>query len=140
MKSFLYAGLAGLCLAFPSLSVASTVNFETSGSQCTLLFDPQGCDPSQLPPSGFYRSYDCRIGRKYQPVVIFTKPIVPVIPPPHYDPPKGNPPINNPVVPPINPPSNPCSVPLPASSEMAGAGLVAAALLSQIRSRRPARA
>jgi len=148
MKSFLRAGAAGLCLLLPGISLASTLNFECAGSQYTLLFDPRGCNPSQLPKGNFYRSYDCRIGDKYQPVIIFT-PVVKTPPivndppkdstlPKPNDPPQGNDPVN-PVVP-ILPPACPASVPLPAPSEMAGAGLAATALLSWIRARRQVRA
>jgi hypothetical protein len=127
----------------PGVSLASTINFEVTGSNYTLLFDPQGSGPSTLPPSCDYRSYDCRIGKT--PVVLFTPPPVIYTNPTHdnppVEPPKGpTPPTNQPVNPEPTCPTDPASVPLPASSEMAGAGLAVAAMFSWMRSRRVARA
>ena len=143
MKVSLRAGVLGLCLAVPGVSIASTVNFESAGSQCTLLFDPHGSSPSQLPSPCYYRSYDCRIGGK--PVVTVYLPP----PPPHgqtipggNDTPKGNIPVITPTLPQGNDPSGPCcpaSVPAPASSEMGLAGIAAAAAWSWLRTRRQAR-
>jgi hypothetical protein len=145
MKLSLRTGIAGLCLMIPSVSVASTISFEVTGSQYTLLFDPQGGGPSTLPPSCDYRSYNCRIGQKPVQVVFTTPPVIytnPIDIKPPGNPPKGpNPPVNQPITPePIVCPTDPASVPLPASSEMAGAGLAVAAMFSWIRSRRLARA
>jgi len=145
MKAFLRSGVFGLCVATAGVSMASTVNFESVGSQCTLLFDPHGSSPSQLPSPCYYRSYDCRIGDKAV-VTVYLPP-----PPPHdqtipggNNPPKGNnPPVITPTLPLGNEPSGPCcpaSVPAPASSEMGLAGIVAAAVWSWLRARRQARA
>jgi hypothetical protein len=142
MKSLLRAGIAGICLIIPGVSVASTVSFEVTGSGYTLLFDPQGSGPSTLPPSYDYRSYDCRIGSKPTLVVVFTPPPKTETFPGDNNPPAGPKlPVIQPVIPdPIVCPTNPAAVPLPASSEMAGAGLAVAAIFSWMRSRRAARA
>lgn len=127
MKTLLLKGAAGVCLILPGICAASTVSFVTSGSDYTLLFDPQGSGPSQLPTSFYYRAYDCRIGSKPQPVVTFTPPSnqnhTPNITPPTNNPPANNPPLDNPPTddspapgnnnpppgnqnPPANPPTN----------------------------------
>jgi hypothetical protein len=141
MKRFLIAGVAGLCLILPSVSPASTISFEVSGSDGTLLFDPSGCTPSQLPYGGYYRSYNCRIGEVPTPVVILTQPpkdtTIPNNPEPknnNPNPPQNPPGNNDPTLPP-NP--APC-VPAPASAAMSGLGLVATAIVARIRSRRRA--
>jgi hypothetical protein len=146
MKSLLLAGAAGICMLVPSMSRASTLDFEVTGSQYTVLFNPQGAGSCQLPRSYYYRSYDCRIGSK--PVLItFT-------PPPHNNPPVPNNPTpqnnnndptppQNPVNPidPVTPPHcDPASVPLPDPSAMAGVGLGFTVLYRTIRARRQARA
>jgi hypothetical protein len=140
MKSFLRAGIAGICLIVPGVSVASTVSFEVTGSGYTLMFDPQGSGPSALPPSYDYRSYDCRIGKPIY--VVYTPPPKTQTFPPTNNPPAGPKlPVIQPVVPdPIICPTNPAAVPLPASSEMAGVGLAIAAIFSWMRSRRTAHA
>jgi hypothetical protein len=155
MKTSLRAIAAAALLMLPGISMASTLDYEQSGSKYTVLFDPNGSGGSNLPSSFFYRSYDCRIGSK--PVVVNDVHIV--IPPP----PAGGttpPPPTNDITPPDSggtnpsgttiPPGNggntppytnpggcdgPMAVPLPASSEMAGAGLVVIALASWKRSR-----
>jgi hypothetical protein len=167
MKSLIRAGIAGICLIAPAICSpaicgASTINFETAGSQYNLLFDPQGCNPSQLPPTGFYRSYECRIGAKPQPVVCVTKPVIPHLPPsntPENNPPANNPPVNTPAnnppvitTPPtggstvdtpvlptepvVPPPCETAAVPLPPAPQIAGIGLLATIAICSLRSRR----
>jgi hypothetical protein len=143
MKSLFRAGLAGICLMLPAASFASTIDFEVTGSGYSVMFDPQGNGPSELPLAYTYRSYDCRIGSK--PVfVVFTPPKTnpnpPVIhntPPSNPEPPIVTPPI---VTPPDGNPTCPAAVPLPPSSQMAGVGVVLAAIGAWVRSRRVARA
>jgi hypothetical protein len=139
MKRFLRTGVAGVCLILPGVCAASTINFEVTGSECTLLFDPQGSGPSTLPPTGDYRSYDCRIGQTPVPVVVFTPPpkieTYPVDNKPPADP---NLPVNQPII--AESPTCPASAPAPASSGMAGVGLAVAAFFSRMRARRLARA
>jgi hypothetical protein len=135
MKKFLLASAAGALLILPGISGASTLDFETNGSQNTLLFDPSGCNPSNLPQTGFYRSYDCRIGGKVTfPTITFTPPPPPPSnnnvpnnnnnnnknngnnnnnnggnnnPPPNNNPPGNNQPQGNFPPPDNNPPGNP---------------------------------
>ncbi|HEY1923147.1 MAG TPA: hypothetical protein VGG44_10395 [Tepidisphaeraceae bacterium] len=160
MKTFLRATAAAALLMLPGISLASNLDYVQSGSNYQVLFDPNGSGTNNLPKSFFYRSYDCRIGSK--PVVInnihivtppsnnggTTPPAPPTsdITPPDtggttpsgVTPPPGN---NNP--PPHNPggcDGNMAAVPVPASAEMAGAGLVMIALASWRRSRNVARA
>jgi hypothetical protein len=141
MKSLLGAGIAGVCLILPGICAASTVDFEVTGPGYTLLFDPQGSGPSTLPPTGDYRSYDCRIGSKPAPVVVFTAPPQTETFPKDNNPPDGpDLPINQPIITDPVCPTSPVSMPLPPSSAMAGAGLAIAAMFSWMRSRRPARA
>jgi hypothetical protein len=169
MKTFLRATAAAALLMLPGISIASNLNYEQSGSNYTVLFDPNGSGTSNLPSSFFYRSYDCRIGSV--PVVVNNVHIV--TPPPPTGgttppPPTGGttpPPPTNDVTPPDTggttpsntvipsgpsgntPPYNQggcdgpmAAVPLPASSEMASVGLVIIALGSWKRSRSLARA
>jgi hypothetical protein len=149
-------GVAGLGLILPGISFASTLNFIVTGSGYTLLFDPHGSGPSELPPSYDYHAYDCRIGDKpTMPVVVFTPPPPPKIVSTPVDPnppaifpkpptggtnPPSNPPAGLPIVNPVGPGPSPDAVPLPAPSAMAGAGLAAAAIFYGLRSRRYARA
>jgi hypothetical protein len=107
MKKFLWASAAGILIGLPSLSKASVLTFEISGSQYELLFNPQGSGGCDLPSSCYYRSYNCVIGQKpVYPTIVFTPP-----PPPkgNNTPPGGNKPGNP--GPPNNPPSNPPSNP-----------------------------
>jgi hypothetical protein len=145
------------------------VDFVSSGSQCTLFFDPCGSGNSDLPSPCFYRSYDCRIGSKPSlPEVVFTKtvhivnsstgnkgtggtnpgstgttvPAVTTVTTGDTGTPI-DPVVTNPVItPPVDSGSTTtaASVPLPAPLQMAGAGVVATMLLSWLRSRRHARA
>jgi hypothetical protein len=140
MKSLLCAGVAGICLILPGISTASTVNFEVTGPGYTVLFDPQGSGACSLPPSYDYRSYDCRIGSKPTPVVVYTPPPkIETYPPVVNNPPAGpNLPVNQPII--TEPVCPVPSAPLPASSVMGGAGLAMVAIFSWMRSRRPARA
>lgn len=150
MKRFLSIGVAGICLILPGVSVASTINFEVTGSGCTLLFDPHSSGPTQLPSPCYYRAYNCRIGDKPTlPVVVFTPPPPKIVtipddpnPPTCPKTPDTGPktPDNPPVIVPVGPSPCPVAVPLPASSAMAGAGLAFAVICSWIRSRRQARA
>jgi hypothetical protein len=158
MKTLLGATAVGLLLMLPGISTASSLQYEQSGSSYTVLFNPNGHGTASLPPSYFYRSYDCRIGSK--PVTITT---LDVVVPPSGGTPNGGgtppPPTNtittDTITPP--PPSDPgpdilpvvtqcegdsgtASVPQPASSQMAGVGLAAIALFSWMRARRGARA
>lgn len=162
MKTLLRATAAAALLMLPGISMASNLDYTQSGSNYQVLFDPSGSGTKNLPPSFFYRSYDCRIGRK--PVVvnnihIVTPPSNPggTTPPP--------PPPTNDIIPPdpggttpagVTPPPDGgntppynghggcdgpmAAVPLPASSEMAGLGLAGIALASWQRSRKLARA
>src|ERR1700691_2076450 len=68
MQTFLRATAAAALLMIPGISAASSLDYEQSGSQYTVLFNPNGSGTDNLPPSFYYRSYDCRIGSK--PVVI----------------------------------------------------------------------
>ena len=165
MKKILWASAAGLLIGLPSLSSASVLTFEVSGTQYELLFNPQGNGSCGLPQSCFYRSYNCVIGGKpVYPTIVFTPP-----PPPKGNnkgptPPGNNPGNNGPTIPPVNPPGNPtngdvnppdngpttptgggdmggggcdpASVPAPNSAAMAGVGLAALGLLRWFRSRR----
>ena len=108
MRKFLLASAAGAFLTLPAICGASTVTFESAGSQYQLLFNPSGYTPSNLPSTSFYRSYNCKIGGIVTyPTVIFTPP-----PPPptnnNNNAPKGNntPPSNTQNNPPYTPPSN----------------------------------
>src|ERR1700691_5977585 len=82
MKTFLRMAAAAALFMIPGISAASSLDYVQSGSQCTVLFDPNGSGVDNLPASFFYRSYNCRIGSK--PVVI---PNLHVVTPP---PPTGN--------------------------------------------------
>jgi hypothetical protein len=170
MKTFLCATAAAALLMIPGISAASSLDYVQSGSSYTVLFDPNGSGLDNLPPSFFYRSYDCRIGSK--PVVI---PDVHVVtPPPPSTGNTGTPPADTNTTPPqdtgpagygppaptiitIPPPptdtivitsgngdggstDTATVVPLPASSEMAGAGLAVIVLATWHRARRLARA
>jgi hypothetical protein len=167
MKTFVKATAAAALLLLPGISMASSLDYVQSGSNYTVLFNPNGSGMDNLPASHFYRSYDCRKGSVPVVVnnvkVITTPPSNPGnnTPPPNTNtdnptpPPTGGgdntppvittPPAGGDSTPPVNPPGG-CdpgtmaSVPLPASSEMAGAGVVAIALASWHRSRRLARA
>jgi hypothetical protein len=159
MKTLLRATAAAALFMLPGISMASSLDYTQSGSNYQVFFDPNGSGTNSLPPSYFYRSYDSKIGSK--PVVvnnihIVTPPAPPTggttPPPPTIDitPPDtgGTTPAG--VTPPPDggntPPYNnggcdgPMAVPLPASSEMAGLGLVVIALASWKRSRSLARA
>ena len=152
MKMFLRATAAAALFLAPGISAASTLDYVQNGSGYTVLFNPNGPGMDNLPPSFFYRSYNCRIGSK--PVVITDIHVVPPPPKTYVPPPPpsdgGNtPPITIDVPPPSDGITTPpgcddggstASVPLPASSEMAGAGLAAVALASWYRARRLARA
>jgi len=194
MKALLRASAAGLLLILPGVSLASQVQFNSCGSQCTLYFDPNGFGASELPSPCFYRSYNCRIGSMpSMPDIVITNTV-------HItnasngnkgtggsstgttgttgdtgttgttgttgdsganldvgtndstgttgDPGgnNGNPdPVGNPVITPSDGSGGgdgavAASVPLPASAEMAGAGVAATMLFSWLRSRRQARA
>ncbi len=160
MKTFLRATVAAALFMIPGISAASNLDYEQSGSNYTVLFNPNGSGTSNLPKSYFYRSYDCKIGSK--PVVVNNVKVI-IPPPPSGNttpppPPSGNttpPPgndtptiTNNPTPPPgdSTPPIGGCdpgtmaAVPLPASSEMAGVGVVVIALASWQKARRHARA
>ncbi|MGA2439889.1 MAG: hypothetical protein ABSH08_02940 [Tepidisphaeraceae bacterium] len=164
MKMLLCASAAGLLLMLPGISVASQVDFVSSGSQCTLFFDPCGSGNSDLPSPCYYRSYDCRIGSKPTlPDLVITK-YVHIIKGSTGNHDKGtggtnpgttgttgdtgtsdNPVVTNPVVTPpvdsgVTDGTTAASVPLPAPLEMAGAGVAATMLFSWLRSRRHARA
>jgi hypothetical protein len=152
MNSYFRVGIAAVCFMLPGVSLASTVTYEANGSQYTLLIDPHGSAPSELPKSYDYRSYNCRIGDKPgTPTVVLQKssPVVtiPVInDPPAGDPPAGDPPAGN--DPPADPPpvtdiiQTPpgAAVPLPAPASMAGVGLAVVAIFYWIRSLRQERA
>ena len=162
MKTFLKISAAGILLALPAVAGASQVNFETTNPCYTLLFDPSGCGSSNLPKTGFYRSYNCRIGSVYTPpkIVCITPPPSNnkpsgnnnQTPPPtngnnndntntNNNPPDNNPPCNPPVTPPTNDPvSTPASVPAPQSGAMAAVGLGLLGAFRWLRSRRQARA
>ncbi len=166
MKTFLCATAAAALLMIPGISAASSLDYEQSGSKYTVLFDPNGPGMDNLPPSFFYRSYDCRIGSK--PVVVTD---VHVIAPPPSGGNTGTPPADTNTTPPqdtspagygpppptiVTPPPPPTDivvntpgnddggsatvVPLPASSEMSGAGLAVIVLATWQRARRLARA
>jgi hypothetical protein len=161
MKTFLRATAAALFM-LPGICAASSLDYVQSGSQCTVLFDPNGGSTDNLPASFYYRSYNCRIGSK--PVVVANLHVVtppsnpggttpPPPPPPTQDvtPPSdgGTTSIitNTPPPPDTGTPSGSggcdghmAAVPLPASSEMAGLGLAVIALASWQRSRSLARA
>jgi len=160
MKTFLKISAAGLLLALPAVAGASQVNFEATNPCYTLLFDPSGCGSTSLPKTGFYRSYNCRIGS------VYTPPKITWTPPPTDNKPPGNndtnqtpPPSNgnndnpNPTntppsnTPPVNPPTDPgtpvctpASVPAPQSGPMAAVGLGLIGAFSWLRSRRKGRA
>jgi hypothetical protein len=159
MKKFLGATVAAALFMIPGISAASSLDYVQSGSNYTVMFDPNGSGTDSLPPSFYYRSYDVRRGSK--PVVVtdlhvVTPPSNPggTPPPPTQDvtpPPSdgGTPTVTNNPTPPDTgtPPSDPggcdghmAAVPVPASSEIAGAGLAVIALASWQRSRRLARA
>jgi hypothetical protein len=167
MKSFVRVTVGGILLAIPAMSLASAITFDGPASQNTAMFNPQGSGSGNTYEPIYYRSYDCRIGGKHVtiPAVIVPKITPPVVPPPNNDNPPpsgGNPPPSGgnppppggstdsdpvlPVIPliaPPPPPDNPgpssAAVPLPAPSEMAGAGLAVTTVLSWLRSRRQAR-
>lgn len=140
MKSVLCAGVAGICLILPGISVASTVNFEVTGSGYSVLFDPQGSGPCSLPPSYDYRSYDCRIGSKPTYIVFTPPPKPPTFPANNNPPTDPNLPVTQPIITEPICPTNPPAAPLPASSAMAGVGLAITAIFSWMSSLRPARA
>jgi hypothetical protein len=146
-------------MSLPAICGASTVTFEGN----TLLFDPRGCTPSNLPSPCFYRAYDCKIGGKFTlPKVVFPntpgnnnkgdddKP--PSNNPPKQDFPPNNPPGNSgPDTPPVNPPQGEddkcdhgdrhcAAVPAPDSAAMGGVGVVAIGLFAWVKTRRQARA
>jgi hypothetical protein len=166
MKSFVRIAIGGLLLAVPAVSMGSEITFDGSGSP---TFDPHGSGTQTPMLDYFYRSFECRIGGKHVTITNNVTPPPPtvVITPPNNNPPANNPPANNPpvtpppvitdpgnpgdpavvpppVLPPVidNPtPSDPttAAVPLPAPSEMAGAGLAVTTVLSWVRARRRAR-
>ncbi|MGD0461970.1 MAG: hypothetical protein ABSB74_05740 [Tepidisphaeraceae bacterium] len=163
MKTFLCATAAAALLMIPGISAASSLDYVQSGSKYTVLFDPNGCGTDNLPPSFYYRSYDCRIGSK--PVVVSDVHVVTAPPNTGGTTPPGTggttgsntggttPPdtggttptgTTGPTLPPVitgngGGGSSPV-VPLPASSEMAGVGLAVIALATWHRARRLARA
>jgi hypothetical protein len=161
MKTFLRATAAAALFMIPGISAASSLDYVQSGSNYTVMFDPNGSGTDSLPPSFYYRSYDVRRGGK--PVVVtdlhvVTPPSNPggTPPPPTQDvtpPPSdgGTTPIITNTTPPPDTGTttssgsgkcdgNMAAVPAPASSEIAGAGLAVIALASWQRSRRQARA
>jgi hypothetical protein len=165
MKTFLKITAAGILLALPAVAGASQVNFEATNPCYTLLFDPSGCGSSQLPRTGFYRSYNCQIGSPYTPPKIVLNTTPPPdnkpggnngsnqTPPPNNggnnngntNPPDNTPPCNppadptNPVItPPVNTPVS--SIPAPQSGPMAAVGLGLIGAFGWLRSRRQARA
>jgi hypothetical protein len=160
MRRILLASAAGALVSLPAICGASTVTFEGTN---TLLFDPRGCTPSNLPSPCFYRAYDCRIGGKFT----LPKVVCPTTPgnsdgpkdndnpgsnnPPHQTFPPNNPP-QNPTqdTPPVNPPqcgSDPrkrgdphcAAVPAPDSAAMGSIGAAAIGLFAWLKARRQAR-
>lgn len=138
MKTFLRISGVGILLMLPGISAASTADLLQSGDGGNMT-------------SYFYRSYDCRVGSL--PVTITTNVVVP---PSNNTGNTNNPNTNsdsttltdpttpsNPdviIIPPDNGDSTTTSVPAPASSQMAGAGLALVTAFSWLRARKPARA
>jgi hypothetical protein len=156
MRKLLLACAGGALMSLPAICGASTVTFEGTN---TLLFDPRGCSPSNLPSTCFYRAYDCRIGGKFTlPEVVYTTPgsddkgpkggdnTPPQQNFPTNKPPCNPPQDNVPVIPPQGGDSCPphhgqcAAVPVPDSAAMGGIGVAAMTLLTWLRARRQARA